>query len=77
MSLSLNYVTQLSQSQELIRQFATYADYVDKRFLPSTFNYPENFDGFLIIDEETMSIYQKNEGNIQFKFIKNTLREIN
>lgn len=37
MALSYKFVIKLSSSQELIRQMATYVDYVDKSYMPSSF----------------------------------------
>jgi len=69
MALSYKFAIKLGSSQELIRQMATY---VDKSFMPSFFTHRDNFDGFLIVDAQTISIYQKNNGITQFKTIKNT-----
>ncbi|WP_298627702.1 hypothetical protein [uncultured Legionella sp.] len=66
------FALKLTESQELIRQMATHVDYLDKKFLPSVFAQQEDFDGFLIIDEQTISIYQKNNNITRFKIIKNT-----
>lgn len=66
------FALKLTASQELIRQMATQVDYLDKKFLPSAFAQQEDFDGFLIIDEQTISIYQKNNNITRFKIIKNT-----
>lgn len=73
MVFAYKFGLKLTESQELIRQMATHVDYIDKKFIPSAFAPQEGFDGFLIIDEQTISIYQKNNDITQFKIIKNTV----
>lgn len=51
---------------------ATHVDYIDKKFLPSSFAQQGKFDGFVIIDEQTLSTYKRNNEITQFKTIKNT-----
>lgn len=69
LGLSYKFAIKLTSSQELIRQMATYVDYVDKRYMPSSFAQQDEFDGFLIIDEKILSTYRKNNGITQFKTI--------
>lgn len=70
MALSYKFAIKLSRSQELIRQMATYVDYVDKSFMPSSFAHQDECEGFLIIDEQTISVYRKNNDVTQFRIIK-------
>lgn len=72
LGVSYKFAIKLTTSQELIRQMATHVDYIDKKFLPSSFAQQEKFDGFLIIDEQTLSTYKRNNEITQFKTIKNT-----
>ena len=72
MALSYKFAIKLSSSQELIRQMATYVDYVDKSFMPSSCAHQDECEGFLIIDEQTISVYRKNNDVTQFRIIKST-----
>lgn len=72
MMFSCKFIINLLDSQEFIKQIAVYTDYVDKGPGETVVAAADDdYDGFLIIDDYTISVYRKFDNEIQFKTIKN------